>query len=96
MDLQGASRTTGGIFSGKALGNTPNAADFSAMESTSNAAVVQAIVAIFHSPTGPGNAGKPLKDEPDFRIKVEFTVNPQVLCDLLLERGSITFGKISY
>lgn len=93
MDLQGASRISGGIFRGRATGNAPNAADLSAIASASDAVAVRGTASVYQCSTGPGDAGKPGEDKADFTIKVEFTLDPQVLCDLLLQHGSISPGK---
>lgn len=93
MDLKGASRISGGLFRGRALGNALNAADLSAESSTNNMATIRGLVSIYQTIAGPGNIGNPDNVEADFKVKINSTLDAQKLCDSLLEQGTINKGK---
>jgi hypothetical protein len=95
--LQGASRVSGGIFRGRAAGNTPNAADFSGAASDAlDDVAVPGIVSIYHCPTGPTDLGDPAENMCDFTVKIQYVLKPGTFCDLLLECESIIQGEHIY
>lgn len=93
MDLKGASRTSGGLFRGHAVGNALNSADLPGMPSASNTATVRGLVSVYQAISGPGDVGNPADSEANFKVKVTFTLKAQELCDMLLKQGSINQGK---
>lgn len=92
LDLQGASRISGGLFRGKALGNALNAADIDQAILAPDSVTVPGIVSVYHAPNGVQHAPNPPASQGGFNVKVNFTLNPKVLCNILVARQSIGEG----
>ncbi|KJA12988.1 hypothetical protein HYPSUDRAFT_60136 [Hypholoma sublateritium FD-334 SS-4] len=95
-DLQGASRITGGVFRGKALGNAPNAADIAHAGTEEDWLPTLGSVFIFLAMNGPQNAPSPDDQPESFKVKVNFTLRSKVLCDNLVEHQTIQSGMMFY
>lgn len=94
QDLQGASRTTGGIFRGQALGNALNAADFISMNNA-EPLVVKGIVNIFTANSMESASHLPLS-KPISTMKVVFTRDSNLFVETLIKRKAGHAGIYFY
>ncbi len=91
--MRGASRTTGGVFRGRALGNAPNAADLRGIDEAEPLSM-KGIVNIFtaHSME---DASQILVSKPISTIKVKVTYDSNELVEILMKRKAGAAGTFN-
>lgn len=91
-DLQGASRVTGGLFRGQALGNALNAADF--VNPDVEHLTIKGVINVFNA-NSMATAPDPTLSKATSTIKLAFIQNSPKLVDVLLKRHATQLGMFS-